>query len=81
MSRSFEDKATRLDLRRFRSLRFHYLSGYVEFWLRFIRVKEVVTPTLEHTWDGRYYALRFLKGPAAIRLSDRREWNRLSDFF
>jgi hypothetical protein len=23
--------------------------------------------------------LRFLKGPAAIRLSDRREWNRLSD--
>jgi FMN-dependent NADH-azoreductase len=32
---------------------FHYLSGYVEFWLRFIGVKEVVTFTLEHTWDGR----------------------------
>src|SRR5882672_6652090 len=29
------------------------LSGYVEFWLRFIGVKEVVTLTLEHTWDGR----------------------------
>ena len=32
---------------------FQYLSGYVEFWLRFIGVKEVVTLTLEHTWDGR----------------------------
>ena len=32
---------------------FHYLSGYVEFWLRFIGVREVVTLTLEHTWDGR----------------------------
>src|SRR6201984_30452 len=30
-----------------------YLSGYVDFWLRFIGVKEVVTLTLEHTWDGR----------------------------
>jgi FMN-dependent NADH-azoreductase len=29
------------------------LSGYVEFWLRFIGVREVVTLTLEHTWDGR----------------------------
>jgi len=28
-------------------------EGYVEFWLRFIGVREVVTFTLEHTWDGR----------------------------
>ena len=32
---------------------FQYLSGYVEFWLRFIGVREVVTLALEHTWDGR----------------------------
>lgn len=32
---------------------FQYLSGYVEFWLRFIGVRDVVTLTLEHTWDGR----------------------------
>ena len=32
---------------------FQYLSGYVEFWLRFIGVREVVTLTLEHAWDGR----------------------------
>jgi FMN-dependent NADH-azoreductase len=32
---------------------FQYLSGYVEFWLGFIGVREVVTLTLEHTWDGR----------------------------
>jgi FMN-dependent NADH-azoreductase len=32
---------------------FQYLSGYIEFWLRFIGVREVVTLTLEHTWDGR----------------------------
>jgi FMN-dependent NADH-azoreductase len=32
---------------------FQYLRGYVEFWLRFIGVREVVTLTLEHTWDGR----------------------------
>jgi FMN-dependent NADH-azoreductase len=32
---------------------FQYLSGYVESWLRFIGVREVVTLTLEHTWDGR----------------------------
>ena len=31
---------------------FQYLSGYVEFWLRFIGVTQVVTLTLEHTWDG-----------------------------
>jgi hypothetical protein len=28
---------------------FQYLSGYVEFWLRFTGVREVVTLTLEHT--------------------------------
>jgi FMN-dependent NADH-azoreductase len=32
---------------------FQYLSGYIEFWLRFIGVREVVTLRLEHTWDGR----------------------------
>ena len=32
---------------------FEYLSGYVEFWLRFIGVCSVVTLTVEHTWDGR----------------------------
>jgi len=32
---------------------FEYLSGYVEFWLRFIGVRSVVTLTVEHTWDGR----------------------------
>src|SRR5712671_4617857 len=32
---------------------FEYLSGYVEFWLRFIGVRAVVTLTVEHTWDGR----------------------------
>jgi FMN-dependent NADH-azoreductase len=31
---------------------FQHLSGYVEFWLRFIGVREVVTLSLEHTWDG-----------------------------
>src|SRR5258706_13758477 len=32
---------------------FEYLSGYVEFWLRLIGVRSVVTLTVEHTWDGR----------------------------
>ena len=32
---------------------FEHLSGYVEFWLRFIGVRSVVTLTVEHTWDGR----------------------------
>ena len=32
---------------------FEYLSGYVEFWLRFIGVGCVVTLTVEHSWDGR----------------------------
>jgi FMN-dependent NADH-azoreductase len=32
---------------------FEYLSGYVEFWLRFIGVRSVVSLAVEHTWDGR----------------------------
>ena len=32
---------------------FEFLSGYVEFWLRFIGVRSVVTLTVEHTWHGR----------------------------
>jgi FMN-dependent NADH-azoreductase len=32
---------------------FEFLSGYVEFWLRFIGVRSVVTLTVEHSWDGR----------------------------
>src|SRR5580693_1637257 len=32
---------------------FEYLSGYVEFWLRFIGVRDVVSLTVEHSWDGR----------------------------
>ena len=33
-------------------LRLECLSGYIEFWLRFICVRNVVTLTVEHTWDG-----------------------------
>jgi FMN-dependent NADH-azoreductase len=32
---------------------FEYLSGYVDFWLKFIGVRSVVSLTVEHTWDGR----------------------------
>jgi FMN-dependent NADH-azoreductase len=32
---------------------FQYLSSYVEFWLRFVGVRRIVTLTVEHTWDGR----------------------------
>jgi FMN-dependent NADH-azoreductase len=32
---------------------FEYLSGYVEFWLRFIGVRSVFSLTVEHSWDGR----------------------------
>ena len=32
---------------------FQYLSGYIEFWLRFIGVRSVVSLTVEHSWDGR----------------------------
>ena len=31
---------------------FGYLSGYIEFWLRFMGVRSVVSLTVEHTWDG-----------------------------
>jgi FMN-dependent NADH-azoreductase len=33
--------------------RFEFVSGYVDFWLRFIGVRSVVSLTVEHTWDGR----------------------------
>jgi FMN-dependent NADH-azoreductase len=36
---------------------FQYLSGCIEFWLRFVGVRQVVTLTLEHTWDGRAVAM------------------------
>jgi FMN-dependent NADH-azoreductase len=32
---------------------FEYLSSYLEFWLRFIGVRNVVSLTVEHSWDGR----------------------------
>jgi FMN-dependent NADH-azoreductase len=32
---------------------FKFLSGYVDFWLQFIGVRDVVTLTVEHSWDGR----------------------------
>jgi FMN-dependent NADH-azoreductase len=32
---------------------FKFLSDYVEFWLRFIGVRDVVTLAVEHSWDGR----------------------------
>src|SRR5260370_16189848 len=36
---------------------FEYLSGYVEFWLRFIGVRAVATLTVEHTWYGLAVAM------------------------
>jgi FMN-dependent NADH-azoreductase len=32
---------------------FAHMSDYMEFWLRFIGVRDIVTLTVEHTWDGR----------------------------
>lgn len=32
---------------------FEYVTGYVEFWLRFIGVRTITAMTVEHTWDGR----------------------------
>ena len=32
---------------------FDHVAGYVEFWLRFIGVRNVTAMTVEHTWDGR----------------------------
>jgi FMN-dependent NADH-azoreductase len=31
---------------------FGHLSDYIGFWLRFIGVREIVSLTVEHTWDG-----------------------------
>jgi hypothetical protein len=44
-----------LGTRRFRCIKggFEYLSGYIEFWLRLIGVRSVVSLTVEHSWDGR----------------------------
>ena len=32
---------------------FEYATGYIEFWLRFIGVRDITAMTVEHTWDGR----------------------------
>lgn len=32
---------------------FGHVSDYIDFWLKFIGVREVVSLTVEHTWDGR----------------------------
>jgi FMN-dependent NADH-azoreductase len=32
---------------------FTHLSDYIDFWLKLIGVQEVVTLSVEHTWDGR----------------------------
>jgi FMN-dependent NADH-azoreductase len=32
---------------------FEYVTGYIEFWLRFIGVRSITATTVEHTWDGR----------------------------
>lgn len=32
---------------------FAHVSDYIEFWLKFIGVRNVVTLAVEHTWDGR----------------------------
>lgn len=32
---------------------FTHMSDYIDFWLRFIGVREIVSLTVEHTWDGR----------------------------
>jgi FMN-dependent NADH-azoreductase len=32
---------------------FKFLNEYVEFWLQFIGVRDVVTLAVEHSWDGR----------------------------
>lgn len=32
---------------------FAHMSDYTEFWLKFIGVRDVVTLSVEHTWDGR----------------------------
>lgn len=32
---------------------FTHMSDYIDFWLKFIGVREIVNLTVEHTWDGR----------------------------
>jgi FMN-dependent NADH-azoreductase len=32
---------------------FEYATSYIEFWLRFIGVRDITAMTVEHTWDGR----------------------------
>jgi FMN-dependent NADH-azoreductase len=32
---------------------FEYATRYVEFWLRFIGVRNIAAMTVEHTWEGR----------------------------
>lgn len=32
---------------------FSHVTAYVEFWLRFIGVRNITAMTVEHTWDGR----------------------------
>ena len=32
---------------------FEYVTNYIEFWLRFIGVRDITAMTVEHTWDGR----------------------------
>jgi len=55
---------------------FTYLSGYIDFWLRFIGVQEVVTLTVEHTWDGR--AVDTIE-TARIRAAELASWRTRSD--
>ena len=32
---------------------FTHVSDYIEYWLKFIGVRDIVTLAVEHTWDGR----------------------------
>ena len=32
---------------------FEHQKSYIEFWLRFIGVRDVATMTVEHTWDDQ----------------------------
>jgi hypothetical protein len=47
------DKATRPALKRCLSRASKDLSDYIEFWLRFMGVGNVVSLFVEHTCDGR----------------------------
>ena len=48
---------------------FEYLSGYVEFWLRFIGVRSVVSLTVEHSWDGRAVDMIYAGKRQAVELA------------